>query len=410
MRPRALVALYLSSACALRLPSARAPCRRRAPAPRLAAEEDVQVRLATLQCPMGLSAAALSDALMEAGAYYVTLSDGSAGTEAEQPIFAAHPPGSAAPELTTTALESWGELLDARRLWSNATLEVGFPPSTDVQRALLSVIADAGTPLDYRLDEIAPTDWVSEVQSNWRPISLGGCLTIRFPWHGDEDVRAAQRAANADGAEAGPVLTLQPGLAFGTGEHATTQLCCLALRDLLASGSPLAGCTVLDYGSGSGILSFAALRFGASRAVGVEIDVDAITSSLANAALNPLSGDEAVGAGEAGAGLDARFCAEEPEAEAARAQVYPLVVANILAGTLVELAETLSERVAPGGTFLCSGVWGEAQVGRVIDAYAGRGFGEFSVRYAEGEAGAEAGAEAGGRGGWALLCAQKEMA
>ena len=227
---------------------------------------------------------------------------------------------------------------------------------------------------------------------SWPPISLDGCLTIRFPWHSDADVAAAQSAvadeteplkAAAAGAHASASdvqLTLHPGMAFGTGEHATTQLCCLALRRLLNPPSSLRGCTVLDYGSGSGILSFAALQFGAARAVGVEIDVEALEVSRINAEAN---------------GLGRRFIAELPEEESAREATYSMVVANILACTVIELSALLTARVAPGGTLLLSGIWGDAQVERVLAAFAGGAMEPFSVTMSA--------------DGWALLQATKKM-
>ena len=131
----------------------------------------------------------------------------------------------------------------------------------------------------------------------------------------------------------------------------------LCARCLGPSGR-LRGCTLLDYGSGSGILSFAALKFGAARAVGVEIDPEALETSRLNAAEN-------------GYGADA-FTALLPEQEDDEA-TYPLVVANILAHTLIELKELIIGRVAPGGRLLMSGVWGEDQVAKVEAAYAGCG-------------------------------------
>ena len=334
---------------------------------------DVSVRLVTLQCPPDLSASALSDALIESGALYVSLSDGSAGTEEEMPIF------SSFDQEGSETLESWDELLEARRLWRNATLEVGFAPSADVSRAMLSVISDAGqaAPPKYSVDDIAPRDWVTDVQANWPPVLLPG-LVIRFPWHTASDVDALSEGGAA-AAVPEAVVTLHPGMAFGTGEHQTTQLCCIALQSLLGSAGPLQGCSVLDYGSGSGILSFAALKFGASRAVGVEIDVEALQTSCLNAVENGLP----VGT----------FEPMLPDEEAARAETYPLVVANILAHTLIELADVLAARVAPNGHILMSGVWGDDQVERVVKAYAGRGLSEIDVTYAE--------------GGWALLQATR---
>ena len=335
-------------------------------------DEAAPIKMVSLQCPPSLQANVLSDALMEAGAMYVSVSDGNEGTEDEQPIFARHSPGT---DGQPAELESWDELLEAHALWSNSTLQVGFASSADVERAMLSVLTTAGLSageVGYSVDDLAPKDWVVEVQSNWPPIALPGCLTIRFPWHSAEDVAAA----TTKGQEALPVITLHPGMAFGTGEHATTQLCCAALKERLAACAP--NTAILDYGAGSGILSFAALEFGAASAVGVEIDVEALHASRLNAEEN---------------GVAARFAALTPEEEAARAETYPLVVANILAGTLVELAELIASRVAPGGALVLSGVWGEYQVERVSEAYAAQGFGSIDVDYAE--------------GGWAILQATR---
>ena len=365
------------------------------------------IKLVSLLCPTELSASELTDALMEVGALYVSVSDGSAGTESEEPIYHAHTSGAdGGPGVHTFDAsndepnpESWDELMTApRRLWSNCSLEVGFTPGFDVERAMLAVLTDVGlaSTTRYSVDDIAPKDWVTEVQSNWPPVVLPGCLTIRFPWHTEADL--------PDGAP--PVVTLHPGMAFGTGEHQTTQLCCLALRRLLKDGegssaasaasasaasasasaaaAPAASTassassssevSVLDFGSGSGILSFAALLFGASSAVGVEIDAEALATSRLNAEEN---------------GLQTSFVAELPEEEAERGGTYPIVVANILAGTLIELCDVIASRVAPGGTLLMSGIWGEEQAERVQSAYAAKGFANFRLEFAD--------------GGWALL-------
>eukprot|EP00965_Chrysotila_dentata_P218056 6190383-Pleurochrysis_carterae.AAC.2 len=120
------------------------------------------------------------------------------------------------------------------------------------------------------------------------------------------------------------------------------------------------GCSMLDYGSGSGVLAFAAILFGASRAVGVEIDPDAVRVSIANAETNKLG---------------SQFAAYLPGFESDEdKQPFPLVVANILAGTLVELAPLITQRVAPNGTLLMSGIWGEEQADGVVRAYSELGF------------------------------------
>lgn len=359
----AFPSLFSAFGQALRSVSARA-CMSGEESSHCATSPPPVVQLAVLQCPSEANAVLLSELLLEAGALYVSLSDADAGTEAEVPLFGVHP--SEAPDgamvLTDVPdkagslraadvydphrMETWDELMRARRLWSNAVLEVGFAADADVEAALLLCAASAELELPrFTIEQLGARDWVSEVQANWPPVVLPGCLLIRFPWHSEEDVTTLGETVPAAS------LTLHPGMAFGTGEHATTQLCCAALLE-----TDLKGRTVLDYGSGSGVLALAALLFGAARAVGVEIDREAISISEMNAKEN---------------GVQERYDALLPETEAARGATYPLVIANILAGTLVELQPLLTHRVAPGGTLLMSGIWGEQQAAKVLAAYEG---------------------------------------
>ena len=324
---------------------------------------EAALQLVRMQCPVGLSAHELSEALLEMGAAYVCVSDGAAGTAAEEPLFAEHKPGSTKFEYE---IQTWTQLTEARQLWSNASLEVGFAPSADVEGTLLAAAAISGLSSlpRFSISALAQRDWVSDVQSSWPPIHLPGCLTIRFPWHKDADVAAARASAAtaADDVE----LMLHPGMAFGTGEHATTQLCCLAIRRLLGDSSAFRGSSLLDYGSGSGVLAFAALRFGARRAVGVEIDPDALAVSVVNAEMNGLAAD-----------FDAFLPSAEPSVQ------YDIVVANILAGTIIELRALLRARVAPGGKLLLSGIFGPEQAARVQAAFTDL---EAAVGTAEGPA------------------------
>lgn len=345
---------------------------------------EAALQIVRMQCPVGLSAHELSEALLEMGAAYVCVSDGAAGTAAEEPLFAEHKPGSAKFEYE---IQTWTQLTEARQLWSNASLEVGFSPSADVEGTLLAAAAISGLSSlpRFSISALAQRDWVSDVQSSWPPIYLPGCLTIRFPWHKDADVAAARASAAtaADDVE----LMLHPGMAFGTGEHATTQLCCLAIRRLLGDSSAFRGSSLLDYGSGSGVLAFAALRFGARRAVGVEIDPDALAVSVVNAEMNGLAAD-----------FDAFLPSAEPSAQ------YDIVVANILAGTIIELRALLRARVKPGGKLLLSGIFGPEQAARVQAAFSDL---EAAVGMAEGPALLPFEVEY--KDGWALLEATRAM-
>jgi ribosomal protein L11 methyltransferase len=144
-------------------------------------------------------------------------------------------------------------------------------------------------------------------------------------------------------------VILDPGLAFGTGTHPTTALCLEWL-----DGQDLAGKTVIDYGCGSGILAVAALKLGAARAFGVDIDAQALTASADNARKNGVE-----------AGLTLGYPKDLP------GQPADVLVANILAGPLVELAGDISARLRSGGHLALSGILA-TQVDQVRGAYADR--------------------------------------
>ena len=142
------------------------------------------------------------------------------------------------------------------------------------------------------------------------------------------------------------IVELDPGLAFGTGHHATTALCLEWL-----DAADLRGKTVLDYGCGSGILAIAALRLGASLAIAVDHDPQALEATRDNAAENEVADRIEVYAPE-----------DQPPL------TTDVLVANILAGPLVELAPRLAELVAPGGSLALSGIL-EDQAAAVARAY-----------------------------------------
>jgi len=151
-------------------------------------------------------------------------------------------------------------------------------------------------------------------------------------------------------------LHLDPGLAFGTGSHPTTALC-RAWLDALAVSGELAGRAVLDVGTGSGILAIAALKLGATRATGTDIDPQALQASRDNAERNAIA--------------EGDFRLSYPE-QLDTAETFPCVLANILAGPLVALAPSIAGHVAPGGRLALSGIL-EGQAQEVLDAYRGQG-------------------------------------
>jgi len=179
---------------------------------------------------------------------------------------------------------------------------------------------------EHGLSRIPDEDWVAKSRGAFGPIRVSRRLWIVPSWSIPPELDAVN-------------LILDPGLAFGTGSHATTRLCLRWLESRIAGGE-----TVLDYGCGSGILAIAALKLGANRAVGIDIDPDAVAVARANAKRNGTAGEFL----ESGSPLT--FTAD-------------LVVANILANPLKVLAPILAPRCRRGGGIALSGILAEQAAG-----------------------------------------------
>ncbi len=188
------------------------------------------------------------------------------------------------------------------------------------------------------VSEIADEDWGETWKKGLGPLSVGRAF-VRPSW-----VDAAVPPGMAE-------IVLDPGMAFGTGTHPTTSLCLGALSALLDARP---GASVLDVGTGSGLLAIAAAKLGAGRVAANDNDPVAVTVARENAERN-------------GAALE---LSGAPVGEIAGA--FDLVVANILANTLVELAPDIAARVAPGGTVLLAGILGP-QEDEVRAAYVAEG-------------------------------------
>lgn len=222
----------------------------------------------------------------------------------------------------------------ATPLWPEVRLTALFEQSADPRHCAAVLTAVLGLPDDaVRIEHVADRPWEREWLRDFRPMRFGGRLWV---------CPGGQRAPAADAA----VLELDPGLAFGTGTHATTALCLEWL-----DGHALAGRRVLDYGCGSGILALAALRLGAASATAFDTDPQALTATHGNARRNALADRLAV--------------AETP---AAIRGPYDVVLANILAGPLVSLAPVLAGHCAAGGMIVLAGLL-EAQAPEVAAAY-----------------------------------------
>ncbi|MCW5605450.1 MAG: 50S ribosomal protein L11 methyltransferase [Burkholderiales bacterium] len=256
----------------------------------------------------------LADALLEAGAMAVDVSDAAAGTLEEKPVFGE--PGA-----------------PIERPWERAFVRALFPAETDLHAAMARILSAADLPLDapYRIEPVDDQDWVRLTQSQFSPQRVTDRLWIVPSWHAAPDPDAIN-------------IVLDPGLAFGTGTHPTTRLCLRWLAAHLHGGE-----SVIDFGCGSGILAITALKLGAAVAHGVDVDEQALLAARYNAERN---------------GVTVEFHGAAEKLQRA-AQV---VVANILSNPLRVLAPLLARLTEPRGRVVLAGIL-DAQAGEVRDAY-----------------------------------------
>ena len=276
----------------------------------------------------------LEDALLAAGALSVTLKD-----DADQPLFEPdlnHPP-----------------------LWDDLQVTGLFAGDTNVEQALIIATAEYGSSLPtYKLEWLEDKDWERSWMDNFKPIACGKRLWICPSWVQPPDPNAIN-------------LKLDPGLAFGTGNHPTTWMC---LNWLEAQN--LNGKIVLDFGCGSGILAIAALLLGADSAIGVDTDPQALTASRENSKNNLIIEQKLR------LFLPEEFIKQYPLKNSDKVinQVIEnkdsaendlsadISLANILAGPLVELAPNLAQSTKIGGLLCLSGILKE-QAEQVKSAY-----------------------------------------
>ena len=252
------------------------------------------------------SAEALSEALTECGASAVTFED-----DADQPIYEPDP----------------GET----PLWTDTRLTALFDAETQQQTVLDMLTGMLPEVPKFRVEAVEDKDWEREWMANFQPIQFGEKLWIVPSWHQAPDDKAIN-------------ILLDPGLAFGTGTHATTALCLNWLDQ-----ADLKGKYVIDYGCGSGVLAIAAALLGAERVIGVDTDPQALEATRENARRN-------------GVEIEAYLpgnCPDEP---------CDLLLANILAGPLQNLAPRFANLVKAEGQLLLSGIL-QTQAEEVADSY-----------------------------------------
>lgn len=210
------------------------------------------------------------------------------------------------------------------RLWGETDIVALYDAETDMDLVIAQL--KASSVLDdnfaYKVEQLEDKDWEREWMDNFHPMKFGERLWICPSWLEIPEPDAIN-------------VMLDPGLAFGTGTHATTALCLEWLESI-----DLTGKTVIDFGCGSGILAIAAIKLGAAKVVGIDIDPQAITASKENATRNGVADQ-----------LELFLPQDQPENLVAN-----VVVANILAAPLRELSSIITAHVAPGGALAMSGV------------------------------------------------------
>ena len=206
--------------------------------------------------------------------------------------------------------------------------EFGDWPRQELEKYLERLGSHGLYPLGLEMRQLQEEDWAEAWKAHFRPMKVTSRLVVRPPW---------EEYAPQPGEM---VITIYPAMAFGTGRHPTTVLCLKALEEVWGQNLPLAPSPwqVLDVGTGTGILALAAARLGAG-VLAIDVDPEAVAAALENVRLNRLEGQIWV----------------EAASVASLRQQFPLILANLTAPDLHQLADALSGRLLSGGALIISG-------------------------------------------------------
>lgn len=233
---------------------------------------------------------------------------------------------------------SISEIPDSVRVVIKAYLSAEGDPSLQMQQveAFLSELSKRHPDDSFyppTISAVNSEDWSSSWKVHFKPLRIGKRLLIVPTW---EDVIEVPGDL---------VLRIDPGMAFGTGGHETTRLCLELLEQIMENRVPKSSPSLLDLGTGSGILAMAASLLGCGRILALDIDPDAVIVARENLELNHLSGSIECGT------VPLELLTEK----------YDTILANILAEELVRLAPYLADRMLPGGSLILSGILAEKE-------------------------------------------------
>jgi ribosomal protein L11 methyltransferase len=265
---------------------------------------------------------------------WIQLSVNVSGKQIEHTVQAFEEIGSQATTQQNAGEDSYYDLAcPAEPKWDVQTVTALFEDQGNAEVLLVELMRKAPFAKDVELTQLEDQDWETAWLDQYQPIQITPELWVYPSWVKPEE-------------SVETVIKINPGMAFGTGTHETTRLCMQVL-----AGLDLNNKSVLDYGCGSGILAITSLKLGATKATGVDIDSKAERVSQENALIN---------------GVASRFAIQS--AGSVNTQTFDIVIANILAFALIDLAATLIAHNKDSGIIVLSGILAH-QIDDVITAY-----------------------------------------